>query len=119
MNASRVKGSPTGRARAHRVANPEGQPEAAPKRGKETVGRRRHGRLQRESREEVPRVPALLVEEEGLAVGREIREELPRRKQLACVSRVELPRMTPLARLFFSSFFFPPLFFFFSGPQYP
>ena len=77
--------------------NTQRQPNAAAALRQEAVGRCDHGRLQREGREIIAGVPALLVEQERLARRRQRREQSVERVALARVRRVELPAVAPLA----------------------
>ena len=97
MQAARVQGRIAGRARAARCANSQRQPNTAAALRQEAVGRCDHRGLHREGREVIASVFALLVEQERLARGGQLREQSIERVALARVCRVELPTVAPLA----------------------
>ena len=77
-----------------RCADTQRQPNATAALRQEAVGRCDHCGLKREGREVVAGVPALLVEQERLARGWQLRVQTVEREALASV---ELPAVAPLA----------------------
>ena len=94
MQAARVQGRIAGRARAARCADSQRQPNAAAALRQEAVGRCDHRGLHREGREVIAGVLALLVEQERLARGGQLREQSIERVALARVCRIELPTIS-------------------------
>ena len=79
-----------------RSADTQGQPNASAVL-RQGIGRRDHGGLQRESREVVASVPALLIEQVGLAGRWQLRVQIFEGEAFASVCRVELLAVAPLA----------------------
>ena len=89
VQAMRVQKGVARRARTARCANAQRQPNAAAALRQEAVGRCDHGWLQREGREVIAGVPALLVEQERLSRRRQRREQSVERVALSRVRRDE------------------------------